>query len=286
MSSTMNYAELRAIAEQYHRDGFAIVRHFATEEEVAMLKARARALAAELEVPAHARFATGADSTARDRYFLDSASAIRGFFEPAAFDAQGRLKVPKERALNKIGHALHRDDEACRRWTLQPRVARLAQALGLDRPAVVQSQFIFKPPRVGGRVDLHMDSTFLYTDPPTCTGLWLALDEATPENGCLLAIPGSHRQPVPKRYVRAADDTLHFVPLAENEPHWQADACVPLPARPGDLVLLHGQLIHASAPNTSDRGRLAWVLHLIDLQARWAADNWMARPPLLPLSEA
>ncbi len=282
----MNHSDLQAIADQYRRDGFAIVRGFATEAEVATLKARARALATALDVPAHARFATGPDHTARDHYFLESASTIRGFYEPAAFDAQGQLRVPKERAINKIGHALHRDDEACRRWTLQPRVGRLARALGLERPAVVQSQFIFKPPHVGGRVDWHMDSTFLYTDPPTCTGLWLALDEATTDNGCLLAIPGSHRQPVPKRYVRDAADQLHFIALSENEPHWNEDQAVALCAQPGDLVLLHGQLVHASAPNASDRGRLAWVLHLIDLQARWAADNWMAQPPLMALPDA
>jgi ectoine hydroxylase-related dioxygenase (phytanoyl-CoA dioxygenase family) len=39
----------------------------------------------------------------------------------------------------------------------------------------------------------HQDSTFLYTEPRTCTGLWLALEDATINNGCLWAIPGSHK---------------------------------------------------------------------------------------------
>ncbi len=267
----------------FQRDGYAVLRAFATAEEVAQLRARAMHLAHTLDIPPHARFATGADHTARDRYFLDSAEAVCGFFEPAAFDEGGRLRQPRTSSLNKIGHALHLLDETCRAWTTKPEIARLARALGLAAPAVVQSQFIFKPPRIGGKVDLHMDSTFLYTDPPTCTGLWLALDEATPENGCLLAIPGSHRQPVPRRYVRTESDTLRFVSLLEDEPEWDVEACVPLCAQPGDLVLLHGQLVHASAPNHSERGRLAYILHLVDLRAHWAPDNWMARPPWLEL---
>lgn len=273
----------RQVLASFHRHGYAVLRAFATPEEVARLRARAMHLAQTLDIPPHAHFATGAHSATRDRYFLDSAEAIRGFFEPAAFDEAGRLKQPRTSALNKIGHALHLLDETCRAWATKPAVARLARALGLAVPAVVQSQFIFKPPRVGGKVDLHMDSTFLYTDPPTCTGLWLALDEATPENGCLLAIPGSHRQALPRRYVRTPSDALCFAPLSENESQWDAEACIPLCAQPGDLVLLHGQLVHASAPNRSDRGRLAYVLHLVDRRAHWAPDNWMRRPPWLEL---
>lgn len=39
----------------------------------------------------------------------------------------------------------------------------------------------------------HQDNSFLYTEPPTCTGLWLALEDATVINGCLWAIPGSQK---------------------------------------------------------------------------------------------
>ena len=42
------------------------------------------------------------------------------------------------------------------------------------------------------------------------------------------------------------------------------EGLVPLPARKGTLVLLHGQLPHRSGPNRSDRSRHAYALHLID----------------------
>ncbi|KAI3679444.1 hypothetical protein L2E82_51355 [Cichorium intybus] len=46
---------------------------------------------------------------------------------------------------------------------------------------------------IGGEVVPYQDNSFLYTKPQTCTGLWLALEDATIVNGCLWAIPGSHK---------------------------------------------------------------------------------------------
>ena len=52
--------------------------------------------------------------------------------------------------------------------------------------------YIFKQPKIGGEVACHQDSTFLYDEPVSIAGLWLALEDATIENGCLWAIPGGH----------------------------------------------------------------------------------------------
>jgi len=63
--------------------------------------------------------------------------------------------------------------------------------------------YIFKQAIIGGEVTSHQDSTFLYTTPKqTCIGLWLALDEATLENGCLWVRPGSHKERVRRQFVR------------------------------------------------------------------------------------
>ena len=39
----------------------------------------------------------------------------------------------------------------------------------------------------------HQDSTFLHTDPMKLIGFWIALEDATLDNGCLWFIPGSHK---------------------------------------------------------------------------------------------
>ena len=56
---------------------------------------------------------------------------------------------------------------------------------------------------MGGEVTSHQDSTFLYTTPrQTCLGLWLALQDATLENGCLWVRPASHKEPVRRTFKR------------------------------------------------------------------------------------
>jgi phytanoyl-CoA hydroxylase len=55
---------------------------------------------------------------------------------------------------------------------------------------------------------------------------------------------------------------------------------VALEVKRGAVIVLHGLLPHASAPNRSARPRHAYTLHLIDGRATYAADNWLQRPDL------
>jgi phytanoyl-CoA hydroxylase len=109
------------------------------------------------------------------------------------------------------------------------------------------------------------------------TGFWVALDDADRDNGCLMALPGGHRGPLRQRFHRAGKamvtDTLDATP-------WPKTPSVALEAPRGTLVVLHGLLPHASAPNRSGRPRHAYALHLIDGCAEYASDTWLQRPDL------
>ncbi|CAE7681290.1 Phyhd1 [Symbiodinium microadriaticum] len=123
-------------------------------------------------------------------YFLDSADRIHFFIEKDAEDEDGKIKksVSKARSLNKVGHGLHVADPVFREYSQSSKVAELVAELGWRDPVLPQSMYIFKQPATGSEVTSHQDSSFLYTTPrPTCMGLWLALDDATLENGCLWA---------------------------------------------------------------------------------------------------
>ena len=62
--------------------------------------------------------------------------------------------------------------------------------------------YIFKQPKIGGEVVCHQDSTFLYTKPESAVGFWVALEDATIENGCLLVAKGSHKGPLRKLFQK------------------------------------------------------------------------------------
>lgn len=256
----------------YERDGFLVLPDFISAADCDALQARAAELVTGFDPgPVRTVFSSRDQSHARAQYFRESGGTIRFFFEEEAADQ------PAEKALNKIGHALHDLDPVFDRVSRQPKIAELARALGLEQPLLLQSMYLFKQPHIGDEVGWHQDATYLHTVPATVTGFWIALDDADRDNGCLMVLRGAHRGPLRERFHEHAGElvtsTLDTAPWPDVEP-------VALEARRGTLVVLHGLLPHASAPNRSARPRHAYALHLIDGRAEYSADNWLQRPNL------
>ncbi|AQK91761.1 Phytanoyl-CoA dioxygenase, partial [Zea mays] len=168
--------------------------------------------------------------------------------------------------------SLHELDPVFKKFSFSESVASLFSSLGYKRPAVIQSMYIFKQPGIGGEVVPHQDNTFLYTEPRTCTGLWLALEDATINNGCLWAILGSHKKGLVRRMVRDENGT-HF---DRPSPVYDQKEFVPLEVKSGALVVIHGDLIHQSFENLSPASRHAFSLHVVDTEGcKWSEDNWL-----------
>lgn len=265
----------------YKRDGFLVLPDFVGGTACDYLRARTEKLIYDFDPRGVASiFSTHEQNRLANDYFLESASSIHFFFEEDAFLPDGTLKQSKERSINKIGHALHDLDPVFNEFSRTPGLKQLAADLGLDDALLLQSMYIFKQPRIGGEVNCHQDSTFLYTEPQNIIGLWFALEDATLENGCLRAIPGGHKLGLKQRWLRGAEG-MHFETF-DSDP-WPEDELVPLEVTKGSLILLHGLLPHKSLANRSSRSRHAFTLHLIDEESNYPTDNWLQRTAEMPL---
>lgn len=265
----------------FERDGFLILPGFASAKEVEKLRdaatdimtAAATAGGSDDTADRNTVFNTVDQAHAQDEWFLTSGDKIRCFLEE-------QTHPDGTPAVNKIGHALHDLDPAFIEFSYRSDLVELVSDLGFVAPQMLQSMYICKSPKVGGEVVPHTDHSFLWTEPQTVTGLWLAIDHATVENGCMWAVPGAHRQPVRNRFQRDGNGTV----MVDLDPTpWPTDGWVPLEAAPGTLIALHGQLPHKSEHNHSDHVRHAYTVHVIDATADYPADNWLQRGPELPL---
>ena len=226
-------------------------------------------------------FSTTLQTQLDDTYFIESADKIRFFLEQDAFDAAGGLKQSKEDSLNKMGHAMHDLDPVFDRFSRTPALAEAAKRLGFEDPAVLQSMYIFKPPRIGGEVVCHQDSTYIYTEPESCIGFWFALEDATIENGCMHFIPGGHKSPLKQRNYRVGENEL-TTEVLDDEP-WPEHLKLAAEAETGTLVIFDGRAPHMSGPNLSEKSRHAYTLHVIDQACHYPAENWLQRSPDMPL---
>ncbi|MGI9273527.1 MAG: phytanoyl-CoA dioxygenase family protein [Endozoicomonas sp.] len=215
----------------------------------------------------------------REEFFRTSGDKIRFFLEEGALAPDGSLTCDKYQAFNKVGHALHDLDPVFSAFSRKPALAELAATLGLVDPLLLQSMYIFKSAHIGAEVVCHQDSTFLYTEPESVLGFWVALGDATVENGCLWAAPGGHKGPLRQRFHhrdgKLGMTTLDSTPFEE--------ASIPLEAKQGSLIVLHGRLPHRSGANLSDRSRHAYTLHVIDGFCSYPDDNWLHRSADMPL---
>src|SRR5205814_122441 len=165
--------------------------------------------------------------------------------EPA-LQGSGDSTVPFEAKVRKVD-GLVENDEMYRALAQDPRlIGILSDLLGPDIK-LFRNSLMMKPAHHGSAKPYHQDSAYWSIDPPSLASCWLALDEATEENGCMRVIRGSHRWGM-LEHRHLADFQVDETTLdTANE------ACVPL--KPGGCLIFHSLLLHATSPNSSDRPR-------------------------------
>ena len=264
---------MKNLQESLEKKGYAILESFFDESFCDKLRERAEKLVEDYDdTESRSIFSTLSHQHRRDQYFLDSCDKIHFFWEEDAFDKEGKLRYEKSNAINKIGHSLHVNDEYFRRLAESGKVKELIQATGyFKEPEICQSMYIFKQPKIGGAVLCHQDSTFIHTKPNKVLGFWLALEDATEQNGCLWGIPGEYKGE-PEQLFTLKGKSCEYEP--EKGPSFSTERATSLPVKKGSVILFDGLFPHFSHPNTSEKSRHAFTLHFIDKKNEYLASNW------------
>jgi phytanoyl-CoA hydroxylase len=148
--------------------------------------------------------------------------------------------------------------------------AAVRDLVGASRLRLWHDQVISKPPGDNEHFRMHHDFYFWPLDRPTMVTCWLALDDATVDNGCMHVVPGSHRDPrfQPVGCELASD--LHLAPaprgpgapgsLYDEIRTWDTSRTVPVELKAGECMFHHCLNYHFTPRNVTDRQRRAFVM--------------------------
>jgi len=221
-----------AEVEFFHREGYLIVRQAFNPDEVARAKAQ----------------------------LIDLIMGRVPGFKKITFEAKAReilstLTVDERQdAVRKIMNFVDYAP-ALHALAYHPALVKaMNKFLGGAPPKLIQDMALVKPPHIGREKPWHQDNAYFnYPVDALVVGVWIALDPATIENGCMRFLPGQHRDGPKVHFMRrdwqlCDTDTFGQRPLAA-------------PLDPGGLLLFNGLLPHGTPHNSSGQRRRALQYH-------------------------
>lgn len=201
---------------------------------------------------------------------MTQAQSIKETFEEKGYFVLNRLYSPEEVAMLKAEAATilsrHTVDKSGVFLGLTPESRLFKEAA--EKPALafalkaiigpsvifLNDKLVFKNASTDFGSPWHQD--YPYWKGSHKYSVWIALDDANPDNGCLKVVPGSHLSSV--AHDGEVTDDLGFGNRL-SETAIDPSKVVDLPASKGDAIVFHDLLLHASYPNTSGADRWALI---------------------------
>jgi phytanoyl-CoA hydroxylase len=176
------------------------------------------------------------------------------------------MKKHPELRPEDLNHTLVQHDPFWVRLVSDDRLLDIVeQFIGPDI-ALFASHYICKPPHDGQAVLWHQDGSYWPLDPMEVVTLWLAVTDASPDNGCMRVIPGT--QDMDLQELRQRRDIPNVLNSEMDRALVDEQAAVDCVMAPGDVSVHHPNVIHGSNPNTSSRWRRGLTIRYIPTTTR------------------
>ncbi|WP_068610082.1 phytanoyl-CoA dioxygenase family protein [Paenibacillus swuensis] len=173
------------------------------------------------------------------------------------------LDEASEAELVKSGHAgistakkinftvlLNQKDDAIKTFASQQKMVDITTSLLGPDVKLYWDQSVYKRPEADRDFPWHQDNGYAPTQPEHYVTCWLALEDATIENGCIWIHPGSHKQ----GFVEHRDSDVG------KQCYFGDDPGMAVPLKKGSMVVFHSLLFHRSTPNRSNTTRKGYIM--------------------------
>jgi len=216
----------------------------------------------------------------------DEVEALRQETVQICRGERGQVTIPERQAVKTEDLATMPESELLRQFLCIHHPHKISGVMhnALAHPAMVdvltgvigpdvkcmQSMLFIKSSGKPGQA-WHQDEDFIPTRDRSLAGGWIALDDATIENGCLWVIPGSHKPGVLWPMYQHNDDRFDCAAQSYGFPYSEEDE-IPVEVPAGAIVFFNGYLLHRSLPNRAPAGTYRRVL----------VNHYMSASSLLP----
>ncbi|MDZ4742843.1 MAG: phytanoyl-CoA dioxygenase family protein [Verrucomicrobiota bacterium] len=160
-------------------------------------------------------------------------------------------------------------------WLFADEVLDLVEQLIGPDICLWSSHFICKPQGDGKRVPFHEDSSYWgkIISPMEVVTVWLAIDESSPENGCMYLVPGSHNNGF-STYEDVPDKETSVFPNEIVKPQRFEEKAIPCILKPNQASLHHAKIIHGGPANKSQKRRCGYTMRYMSAACKFDSDKY------------
>lgn len=126
---------------------------------------------------------------------------------------------------------------------------------------LIHYQGLYKPPGSGGEVGWHQDNHYFDVEDNKTVSVWMALDDATVENGCMWYLPGQQSKPLAHQKLWDTSEKKGFYFAIRD---LCEDGAVPAVVKRGGLAIHHCLMPHRSLKNETAHPRRGIAMHFMD----------------------
>ncbi|WP_214482998.1 phytanoyl-CoA dioxygenase family protein [Bacillus sp. SM2101] len=168
--------------------------------------------------------------------------------------ASGEIQQDPEKPLNSLyprQRDLHLKNDTILQFAIKRDVLDMIEEIIEEEVDLISTNFYYKPAGMEG-MPFHQDNYGIGVSPGTCHAIWTCLDKAVEQNGGMRFVPGSHKLELltPEKFY--SQDTDTFAGYVQTLKVPDGYDIVSLETDPGDIVIYHGHAIHDSTINNSE----------------------------------